>query len=262
MAWLADRLGDEPGTIIDGIAGDMLIKGLMTVVKGRRDVTEQRLFEASGRELVSLLVTTTSTPGRRAAVLSREAAPAFAAIAQSALGREASRFDGHPSAPLLAFYWSRTRRYISTAPVSIFGRRHAVAMPFADHEVARLALSAGPDAKAAGALYRELLHELDPRIGPMQSTNDKLGFEPERRRQIQKGPMARQTYAEILARSLLRPWFSDTLEQALTTGRLGLLVRPPVMLREIQALCGLTLLAERFAGRLDPALPDLRDLAH
>jgi hypothetical protein len=260
MAWLADRFRDEPGVIVDGIAGDMLIKGLMTLVKGREDVTEEMILSTSGAQLVSFLASTTSTPRRRAAAFSAAAGPVFAALAEHALAREASRFDGHPSASLLTLYWTRTRRYISPSPVSILGRDHAVAMPFADHELAMHALSVSPRAKVGGALYRDLLRQLDPRVGPMASTNDKLTFKPEWRRRVQRGPMARQTYAGILTRSPLRPWLSPTLEEALTSGRLGLLVRPPMMLRELHAICGLSLLTERFAGRMDPTLPDLGDL--
>jgi hypothetical protein len=246
MARLAQGLPEE-GVVVDGLAGDVLFKDLFV----DRSVVEARDWRIAVERFFGRLV----TPRLGSELYAEGVWKGLYGIARDGFVGEAERFADHPSAPSLAGYWSRTRRGVSTSPVRMLGSTRQVAMPFLADDVARAALSASLEAKLDGALYRRLLELVNSAVAKLPSTND--GIPPPRatRRMIKRSRQARLAYLELLERSPVRAWFSDRLEAAVTSRKLGPFVRSPWLLTRLHQLCNLTLWTDRYEDRLASVSP-------
>jgi Asparagine synthase len=249
MARLAEGLPAD-GVVVDGLAGDVLIKGLFL----DRDVVEAPNSRAASERAFDRLVS--AELGE--AIFQPETWRSLRASAREAFCAQSERFAGHPSAASLTLYWTRTRRGVATSPTRVLGAERPISMPFLADEVARAALSAPLEAKLGGALYRQVLAQANPAVAALPSSNDALPPAPRTRRPLNRSREARRGYLALLERSPLRPWFSDRLEGAIAAGKLGDLVRSSWLLPRLQYVCAFTLWAERYRDRLaelEPAGP-------
>jgi hypothetical protein len=124
-------------------------------------------------------------------------------------------------------------------------------MPFLNDAVIRASLRAPQDAKAEGRLFRRVFELVNPAIGGLPSTNDGDPRGARATRRPTRSPAARRLYSSLLARSPLRPWFSDDLRAALERGKLGKRVQRAGFLERVQLVCCLTLFLDRYRDRLD-----------
>jgi hypothetical protein len=174
---------------------------------------------------------------------------------RAAFNRGMRRFDGHPSQVTLGFYWTRTHRAIGSSPASVLGRRYRVFMPGVAESVAAPALAVRAPHKEAGALYRRVYQLISPTLGAMPSTNDRpLKAHPEA--SVHCSPQANQAHWELLARSPLRPWFSEAAERDLRAQNVGSMASRARLRLRVQSVCTFTLWAERYRdliGEIDPS---------
>jgi hypothetical protein len=181
---------------------------------------------------------------------------AIRAVARPPFTAELARFEGTPSPVPLSGFWTRTRRRVSPGPTSIYGDRHAVAMPMTAEGFIRATLAVPGDQKADGRFYRQVMELANPGVASLPSSNDPGRREARTAVRPTTSPAARRMYASLLARSPLKPWFAEELRGALARGKLGKRARRLGFLERMQIICGLTLWWERYEHRLrgfDPA---------
>lgn len=241
---MARRLGDEPGLVVDGLAGDIFIKGLF--------VSRAMLSAPTWDDTVGRIWKRFRLRGGPP-LWARHPQRELNVIARSAFEREASRFAGHPHGATLTIYSTRTRRSISAATVNVLGSRVPVSVPFTFDPVVRAALTADAQSKIDGALYRKVLDLVDERLTRLPSTND-ADYDP--------GPQyyprlalereAVRGYADVLGRSPLRPLFSKRLEADLERGKLRPYLRPRLSMHAVDAICRFTIWHERYGAKLRP----------
>jgi hypothetical protein len=247
MTRLVHRLRREPGAIVDGIVGGILIRGMF--------ITPE-VCDPSNREgVASLLWRKFLKPGSRGGGLLRPKAwDELEATARSEYEGAVAPFEGHASGPSLAILWTRTRRWVSSAPLAHFGSAaDSVSMPFARDAVARAALSVPLGEKVDGALYRRLWEIVSPEIGALPSTHD-YGRELGRGRtpRLHDSKAARRGYVKLLRRHPLRPLFSRRLRQALRDEDLRRFGGSMRSVWRLQSLAMFALWHERYEGRLRP----------
>jgi Asparagine synthase len=199
---LARRLREGSHSLIDGLAGGIFVKGHF--------VTERMLQTKTRRERLALLWERLSNARSSSEVLSERLAGVLTKLALRSWQHEARALAGSPAQLSLTAYRTRTVRGIALAPTSILGAEATVLTPFTDDRVARAALAVAPERKLDGALYREILATVDPKVGPLPSTNDaaETPEQPTGNREIKKGAL--EGFGERLRHSPLR----DEIEPA------------------------------------------------
>jgi hypothetical protein len=245
LARLGATLPDPSAVVVDGF--DVFLKNRFATPAVR---------EALGSGGVAGTMFEEMTPAR--ARFPVFAPGGWEAIREAARGRFVSaveRFEGHPNEATLIPYWHRMRRGISLSPIRLIGHRHEVAMPLLSDDFVRTALRASAHAKAGGAFYRQVLELSNPEVARLPSTNDELPKPERTRRRLERSRQARGVYLELLAECPLRPWFSSELEGAIERGKLGPVLRTGWGMGRVQALCSLTIWAQRhreLLSELDP----------
>jgi hypothetical protein len=250
-SWLvpfADRLRAEPGTVVDGIGGDVWIKGLF--------LTEEIVAAGTSQEAFTLIWRRIANPEIASRLFRGPFRDALISRARAGFDRAAEPFREHPAGPSLAVFRTRTAGGISHAPMSVLATSAPVATPLIAHGFIAAGIGVPPREKLEGALYRKVLERGAPTVARLPSTNDP-GYSPENMdhrphwtlRSVQRG------YIDELRKSPLRPWFSEQLEAAASTGSLSKVpVRGKTRFLTLVAMFGSW--HRRYGDRLRAADPD------
>ena len=173
-AWLEQlcrEMRERESGVIDGLAGDVLIKGLFvdTRVLG---VEEHARMET----LFSGVAYRQRSDRVRRTVIDR-------ATEESRLSffETAGRFEGHVNQLALTVLATRTAHPIALSPLMMFSPELDVFLPFLDPTVVSLTLSIEPEHKTDGRLYRRVLHQASPSMADLPSTNDSQPVKKTRR---------------------------------------------------------------------------------
>jgi hypothetical protein len=237
---LARRLRDGSHSLVDGLAGGILVKGHF--------VTEEMLQAKTRRERLALLWEHLSNAPSSSEVLSERLSRVMTKLALRAWQREARALAASPAQLSLTAYRTRTLRGISLAPTSILGAEATVLTPFTDDRAARAALAVPPESKLNGALYREIFSTVDPKLGLLPSTNDaaETPEQPTGNREIKKGAL--EGFGERLRSSPLR----DEVDPAVleSNERLGRILDASKSAHLVRALSLMAMWEERYRDRL------------
>lgn len=162
---LARRIARRSEPLLDGLAGDTLLRGFdaeiheTTSVDAQREALWTSIAIGDGR-----LVETWFAPGV-AARLKDASRESFAAATRA--------FDGHPSGPRLAYLATRTVRGVAQAPLRLFGPETDVRMPFLHPDVITIAQRVPLATIHNGAFYRRILDvAMGDGVGALPSSND------------------------------------------------------------------------------------------
>jgi hypothetical protein len=204
---LARELHNEPGALLDGLGGEILLRTTTFVDEvaseapagGRRDLLWTRL--AAGR----LDQREWYAPG---------VAAQFEEASRESFGQAISGVYEHPEGATLSVLLTRTARVIATSPLCVFAPESDIRLPFLHPSLIAAALSVPIRKKAKGQFYRDLLRAVAGReVAELPSTNDHLPHPA-------AGPR-RQTQPSALA-ELVAPIAADDTVRAL----LGLQLLP------------------------------------
>jgi hypothetical protein len=242
---LARRLHSSSHTLLDGLAGGIFVKGHF--------VTGAMLQKRTRRERLALLWGHLSNVGSTSEVLTEGFSKQLTKLALRAWQREARSLAGSPAQLSLTAYRTRTVRGISLAPTAILGAEAEVLTPFTDDRVARAALAVPPEAKLDGALYREVLAEIDPKVGALPSTND-AAVRPEQptgNREIKRGAL--EGFGERLRASPLRGQVDPAVLDS--TERLKRILDTSKSAHLIRALALMSMWEERYRDRIAEIKP-------
>jgi hypothetical protein len=247
---MARRLRKGRHTLLDGLAGGIFVKGHF--------VTDEMLRARSSSQRLSLLWQVLSNARSAPEVLSKPLAGALTDLAERAWQREAATVSGSPAELTLTAYRTRTLRGISLAPEAILGAEATVLTPFTDDRVARAGLAVPPERKLDGALYREVLTAVDPKVGALPSTNDatETPDQPTGNREIKKGAL--QGFGERLRSNSLSGEVDRRLLDSDADGRLRQALDSSKTAHMVRALALLSMWEERYRDRLKEI--DLREL--
>lgn len=163
----------------DGIAGDVLIKGL-----GLRqihfDLLEKRDF--LGLQKVIMDKFGSGQAIRRAVAKNKQ--NEWYILVYLSICEELKKWDYHPNTISFFILTNRTRRAIGVSPCLLLEKRLRNVAPFLDKDVLAATFSVNPSRKLGGQLYREVIKAIDQRLIEIPSTNDKNWPEnyPRRRR--------------------------------------------------------------------------------
>jgi hypothetical protein len=162
---LARRLHCRGEYVLDGLAGDILLKSLHVdpdVVQADSPATARRLLWnhlSDGRLAV---------PGG----LASGVVEFFEEASRAAFDEATAHLDGHPAAPALSVLLTRTARAIGPLPGWLFGPEANVLMPFIHPEVITTAVRVPALRKIGGDFYRAVLANAEPTMATLPSTND------------------------------------------------------------------------------------------
>jgi hypothetical protein len=243
LARLGAGLPDRSAVVVDGL--DIFLKNRFAT---------PAVLDALGSGAVATTMFEEMAPARaRFPVFRAGGWEALRAAARARFASTVERFDGHPNAATLIPFWHRMRRGISLSPIRLIGHRHEVALPLLAHDFVCTALRASAQEKVDGAFYRRVLTAVNPAVARLPSTNDDLPKRERTRRRLDRSREARRSYLQLLAECPLRRWFGPELEEAIEHQKLGPVLRTGWGLGRVQALCYLTLWAQRYREPLgDP----------
>jgi hypothetical protein len=250
---LAELLRHEHGPLLDGLAGDVLLKSLF--VSSEVGATRERT------KRMALVRDRLSTSLDNEAVFRPEVAEFVRGATRAGFERATEYLPEMPGDATLAVLLTRTMRGIAPSPLWIFGPESDVRLPFMDPAVIEAALTVPIDTKSGGDYYRQVLSEACPRVASLPSTNDPLPkMPPAPRRQASQralASMARSIRDSDAALGLLTP----RMAQAVLEGdedllRLGQFNAP---LRMLQIASLLAEWQEDFSAVLDTARPPWAD---
>lgn len=165
---LARRLQNGRAPLVDGLAGDVLLKSLFVSAetasinhrnKRMRSVWES-LSRGSGLDNGNVF-----TPELRARVVE---------ASWSDFERATDQIPEQPGDATLAVLLTRTMRGISSSPLWVFGPENDVRLPFVSPAVISAALGVPIASKASGDYYRRVLAEAAAPAASLPSTNDGL----------------------------------------------------------------------------------------
>jgi hypothetical protein len=248
---LGRLLQEQPGIALEGIAGDIFIKGLY--------VTEEMLDAPAWETAVDMLWRRTFRLRRGVSLFDPGFYERMIEVARAEFDKEIRRFSDHPAGATLAIYWLRTRRSISAGPLELIGSHVPVAIPFSGDAVVRASLAVEPRQKLEGDLYKRVWEAVDPRVAALPSTNDP-GYDPGPRTapRIVMSKRSVSGYVEVLSGHPLRPLFSRELNGDVESGRIRPYLRHRQRQQTLDALCRFGLWHERYKDRLRPL--DLKEL--
>jgi len=196
--WPLTHQHDFSGAVnMDGIAGDVALKGLMLSTEhlallNQRD--EDGLFEALWRHHgVGDALQRCLKPRVTNEWIERARQSLLAALAC---------WDGHPNALSFFVIGHRTRRAIAASPCLLLERRLRNVAPFLDRDFMKLAMGIPPQHKLSGDLYRQVLRTIRPSLDAIPSSNDKEwpATHPRRRRPVM-ATAAIQSYRDEIHRA-------------------------------------------------------------
>lgn len=159
---LASTLRDRGSPVIDGLAGDVLLKSGLLGEKTIAAPPERR------GPVLWKVVSGPPSPGRL--WVTEEVNAELRRLSRPGFDRERERFAGHPSELELTLLFVRTSRSIALSPFALFGPECLVAVPYLDREVMQIALSVPPDVKLGGRFFHECLQATDRRLASLAST--------------------------------------------------------------------------------------------
>lgn len=212
-AWLeplAAAMRSSAVEVIDGLAGDVLFKGLF---QDPTDDTKGSSVRAR-RELWGRLGGGWSL---RDDVWSSEALALFDELAFSSFDAYIAPMVADPTWQMSAVLTTRTARAVALSPLRLFGPELSVRLPFLSPQVLGAAFSGDLHRRRGGALYRELLAETDPRLAALPSTND-VTTSADRGARRQEHPGAMRRFVEVIgavepALRLLAPQLREAIDQ-------------------------------------------------
>ncbi|GLW05136.1 hypothetical protein Misp01_02660 [Microtetraspora sp. NBRC 13810] len=150
-------------TLVDGLAGGPLLKNFM--------VSGDALLASSEQERKAAVLESLSLGAPSVPFLSAGAAGWIEDTVRAAFAEATSMFHGHRAELPLSVLHTRTVRGIARSPVNLVGPEASFVAPFIHPEFFDAALSVGVARKDKGRFYRELLHEANPRVAALPSTN-------------------------------------------------------------------------------------------
>jgi hypothetical protein len=151
--------------VIDGLAGDVLLKNFMV---------DDRAIRAGGfRELGDALWSNlASVPGDSLPWAGRAVTAEIDRRSREDFDADRRLVDGHPAAATLSVLLSRTARCISLSPFGLFAPEMVPCVPFLHPAVVDATLAVPLADKAGGDFYRRVLDAADPALAALPSTND------------------------------------------------------------------------------------------
>lgn len=158
---LATAIHDGRGPILDGLAGDVLLRYHdRAPTGGQRDRAARIWAQLSGDKAAKQAVFH----------------PQVLALWEDRLfeewREETARWDDHPYGESLTWLFTRTRTGIAAAPFRLFGPERQVLTPFIDPAVVRVALATPPLPSSDDRDLRpRLLSKLSPRLSAFESTS-------------------------------------------------------------------------------------------
>ncbi|PZG38941.1 asparagine synthase [Spongiactinospora gelatinilytica] len=150
-------------TLVDGLAGGPLLKNFMVSGEAMHAGTAA---DRQAAVLRSLALGAPSMP-----FLSEPAGEWIEQTVRESFTRSTSMLHGHRAELPLSVLHTRTVRGIARSPVNLVGPEASFAAPFIHPAFFDAALSVGVARKDKGRFYRELLHEANPRVAALPSTN-------------------------------------------------------------------------------------------
>lgn len=224
---LARRLHRRPERLLDGLAGDVLLKSFLV---------DHEVAHAQGSTMRKLLWTKLS--GGRLDVpqcFAPGVAETFEDASRADFDDATSHLDEHPAAPALAVLLTRTARAIASSPTWAFGPEADVLVPFVHPDVITTALRVPVTAKIGGGFYRDVLASASADVAALPSTNDP-GPEPFKATRRATSPTALMAMADaIRANNEVHRLLGPRLQRALTDAEaLAQIWRRPRVLRILQ----------------------------
>jgi hypothetical protein len=247
--WLVpfvDSVNHEPGTIVDGLGGDIWIKGLFL---------NEEIVRADGRAAITMLWDRLAKDAAAERLLEDPVLSALSSAARAGFESAAEPFLEHPAAPSLTAFRTRTAGGIAHSPNSMFATARPVATPLVAEGVIAAAIALPPSEKLGGAAYRLVLERAAPTVAGIRSSNDSGYRKDNERRAHYNLPRVRSGYVEALDGNPLAPWFSDRLSSALASGRIA---RVSGRAKAARLLAGIAMLGSwerRYRDRLRPLDP-------
>jgi hypothetical protein len=243
-ARLARRLEPSRRPILEGFAGDMLIKALYIWPEIAAATSLEGSLERTWSKFVR------DENGTK--FLEDGLWSALSAAGRTAIHREGERFRGHEIGANLALYWTRSRRMIAPSPVDLFGQAGPVALPFIANDVALASLAGPLERRGSGELYREVLELANPVVARLPSSNDAERDHGAAVPQLRNSPEALEFYASVLADHPLRDRFAQPLTRGLERGKMKRFARGGGRFRMVQSLVTFGLWHERYRDRIKP----------
>lgn len=246
---LAHRLHRVRGPLVDGLAGDVLLKSLFVtpeILDSRTPaVLRSRLWDSLSRGRVSL-------PG----MFAPEAAARLEQLSRESFDEVTGHLDGHPAAATLSVLLSRTMRGVAISPMLLFAPECDVHLPFADPRVLMAALRVPAHRKMGGAYYRELLDvAVGPEVGQLPSTNDPRPRQPFGYRR-QASPQAVSWMADTIGNDdAVRRMIGPKMRAALANPADERLRSQSGLLAMLQAVTMLAMWRSAYAARVTPDVP-------
>jgi hypothetical protein len=212
-AWmipLARRMRPRETEVVDGLAGDLLIKG---------SLVEQRKLLDTSLARVTLFRRLGGVRRPFSKLLRRDAIDGLLEAARGRFDEEFHRFEGHRRRCALVELHTRNALNIARSPLDLLGPELRVWLPFLHPDVLRIGLSMNPadkDGAAGYGLYRRVLEAGVPSVAGLPSTNDP-GLIRESRFPVRAEAaesvawLAASIVASDTAMSLLRPRFVRAL---------------------------------------------------
>ena len=162
---LAETIRAVHDVVLDGIAGDVLLKNFMVDDRVIDAKDPRELRDALWRNLARVPTETAVWATRRAtSEMDRRSREDFDA--------ECRLLEDHPAAPTLSVLMTRTARCVSLSPFGLFAPEILPCAPFLDPDVVGAALAVPLREKAGGAFYRRVLEAAHPAVAALPSTND------------------------------------------------------------------------------------------
>lgn len=170
-AWLsplARRLQNTGAPLIDGLAGDVLLKSLFVS-------TETASISDRTERMRSVWKALSAGAGlANDAVFTPELRSFVAENSWANFGRATDHIPDEPTDATLAVLLTRTMRGVGSSPLWVFGPENDVRLPFVNPTVISAALATPISSKADGAFYRQVLSDVATDVALLPSTNDGL----------------------------------------------------------------------------------------
>ncbi len=214
---LAEILHRTRAPLLDGLAGDVLLKSLF-VGAGISSIRDRETRMSAVRASLSVRLD-------NEAAFSPGASSFIQAASRAGFERATRLIPDMPADATVAVLLTRTMRGIAPSPMWVFGPECDVRLPFVDPAVIEAALTVPITTKADGGYYRQVLREACADAASLPSTNDPLPDAPRSARR-QSSPESLAWMAGLIGSSddalgLLAPRMATALRDAEELGRLG-----------------------------------------
>ena len=178
---ITQHLGFSGAVNMDGIAGDVALKGLML-----RPEHLALLEQGDVGSLVEALWQHHGVGDALLRCLQPDVSAEWIERARQSLREALACWAGHPNALSFFVLSHRTRRAIAASPCLLLEQRFRNVAPFLDREFMQLAMAIPPQHKLSGDLYRRVLRAIRPALEAIPSSNDKEwpATYPRRRRPV------------------------------------------------------------------------------